>query len=154
MLVKLKDGIKNLRSASPMIFRVAGYILLASLLINFILGILVWKSGSNKAYLKVCTTMNESNKELCDGVASELSQCTQMLGRELNSMALAVEKFSLKSQIAQQKQLQTEEYIYEALENFNENGDCLYPDDIANLMFKNKLEVTPSEHPDSEDGKD
>lgn len=81
--------------------------------------------------------MNSANAQLCEGVSKALNTCTEDIGKNASQMAAAVKIYNEQSQQHLKKQQQQQRKIYEALEKFNEDGKCLYPDDIANLMYDN-----------------
>ena len=87
--------------------------------------------------MKVCQAMNNANTQLCEDVSKSLNACTENFGKNASEMAAAVKIYGQQSMLALEQQQQQQSKIYDALEKFNENGDCLYPDDIANIMFDN-----------------
>lgn len=107
----------------------------------------VWRAGYTKAELKVCQAWNDENKQTCLGIADSLEVCNANLGVNLLEMQKAVQTQVDATRKSLNNQRDLEEKINEVFKNYEMGDDCLYPDDIANIMFTAKdLQNKEGEH--------
>lgn len=155
MLKKLKIGDQPLSPARILLIRSAVILMLVSLCLNVFLALFVWRTGYTKAELKVCQAWNESNHATCLGLADSLKICNSNLGTNVEQMQQAVQNQIVAAQQSLENQKSLEDKINEVFKNYEMGDDCLYPDDIANIMFTAKnLQDSAGGHGNNEGNQD
>ena len=102
---------------------------------NIVLSLIISRTGKSKVELKVCESFNESNFNVTSQLAEALNNCTSQNAKQNAAIELAIKRYEILLQSEIDKSSKIKETLNEKLKDFNKDGDCVYPDDVANILF-------------------